>query len=101
MQNEIHISSIFNFVVAVQDANGALNLSTATTKSLLIKKSDGTILDKTMTFDTDGIDGKLKYVTHSSDFDIAGLYEYQIFILTPEFRFYSDLGQFRVYPNLA
>lgn len=101
MQNEIHVDATFNFVVTIQDSDGVLDVSDATSKYLLIKKSDDTVLTKNMSFLTDGTEGKLKYVIADGDLDIPGLYKYQVLIITPDYQFYSDIGQFRVYPNLG
>ncbi len=48
------------------------DISTATTKRILITQPDGTVLTKTASFDTDGTDGVLTYTTIAGDLDLDG-----------------------------
>jgi len=58
-------------------AGVVIDISGATTKQILFRKPDATILTKTATFTTDGTDGKLTYTTISTDVDSVGIWSVQ------------------------
>lgn len=102
MESEIHIGDIGTvFLVTVQDNGLAVDISTATTKELCLRKPDGTLLTKNADFNTDGVDGKLKYTTISGDLDAAGNWILQIHIVMPTGEWRSDKITFAVYPNIS
>ena len=63
--------------VTVVKAGAAVNISTATTLKILLVKPDATLLTKTAVFDSDGSDGKMKYVTIAGDLDQEGVWQIQ------------------------
>ena len=66
--NEIHVNDVgTQFLVTVTDGSSAVDISSATTKELIIKKPSGTKLTKATAFSTDGTDGKMKYNISSDD----------------------------------
>lgn len=63
--------------VTIIEDDISLDISTATVKSIIFQKPDGTVLVKTATFLTDGSDGIIYYDTVSGDLDQAGVYKIQ------------------------
>jgi hypothetical protein len=100
--NEIHVGDIgTQFVVEVKDGSTAVDVSSATTKQILIKKPDGTLLTKTAGFFTDGTDGKLTYSTISGDLSIAGTWKIQAYVIIGGSEWHSDMQSFKVHRNLT
>jgi hypothetical protein len=99
---EIHVGDIGTaFIVTVKDEDEAIvDVSTATTKQIIFKKSDGSVVTKTASFVTDGTDGQIKYVSVADDLDVAGLWYLQAFIDFGSTEWKSDIRKFKVYPNL-
>jgi hypothetical protein len=90
-----------DIIVTVLDTAGAVkNISTATAKQLIFKKSNGTVVAKTATFVTDGSDGKLKWTTIAGDLTPYGTYQVQAAITMPGFEGRGKPALFDVLKNL-
>lgn len=76
---EIHVNDVGTaLVVTITDETGAaVNVATATNLTIWLTKPDGTVLTKTAVLDTDGTDGKIKYVTQSGDLNVKGTWKIQ------------------------
>ena len=99
--NEIHVNDVgTQFRVTVTDGSSAVDISSATTKELIIKKPSGTKLTKATAFSTDGTDGKMKYNIGSDDLDEAGSYKLQGKVVISDGTFYTDIHTFKVHRNL-
>jgi len=73
--------------VTVKDDKDVVDLSTATTKTLLIQRpNESTARAMSMDFLTDGSDGILIYSLLSGDIDVAGDWTFQIYIETPSWQ---------------
>lgn len=96
-QNDIGV--VFEFTVKDQDGS-AINISSATVKKFIFDKPDGTNVEKTPSFQTDGSDGVLIYTTVANDLDQIGLWRIQTYVEISSGKFSSDITGFRVYPNL-
>jgi hypothetical protein len=99
---EIHkddIGVVFEFTVKDQDGV-VVDVSGASTKTFIFDKPDGTNVNKTASFGTDGTDGILTYTTVSGDLDQIGIWHHQAHVVIPSGDFHSDITEFRVYPNL-
>jgi len=72
----------------------AVDVSAATVKKMLIEKPDGTVLEKTANFATDGTDGKIEYTIVAGDVDQVGLYEYQGYCEIGSLKRTSSIGTF-------
>jgi hypothetical protein len=83
------------------DGGVIVDISAATTKEILFRKPDGTVVTKTGTFSTDGTDGKLRYTTIAGDLDQAGDWRVQGYIVTPTGSWKSSVETFTVLANLA
>lgn len=82
------------------DGYGALDISNATVKNILLEKPNNTVLTVSGSFVTDGKDGLLYYSTVSGDLDQDGVYNAQAYLEIPGFIGYSAPISFTVYPNL-
>ncbi len=72
-------------------------IGTATSLTIKLSKPDGiTTLTKTAVLTTDGLDGKLEYVTISGDIDQAGPWQIQGFVTLPTWSGPSAIGHFEV-----
>jgi hypothetical protein len=60
------------------ESNVVIDVSTATLKTVTFRKPDAaaTEVEKNAVFDTDGTDGKIKYVGEAGFQDVGGMWEY-------------------------
>jgi hypothetical protein len=99
--NEIHINDIGTvFTITVKDGSSVVDISSASTKQVIIKKPGGTKLTKDSAFVTDGTDGQMKYTIVSGDLDETGTYKLQGYLIISDGTFYTDITSFKVYRNL-
>jgi hypothetical protein len=86
------------FILTIKDQDGAVvDVSGATTKQIKFLKPDGlTVLTKSAVFETDGTDGKIKYVTVSDDLDVAGYWARQGYVVMPGGSWHTDRRRFYV-----
>jgi hypothetical protein len=100
--DEIHAGDIGTVLeVTIQDDTSVIDISAMTLAgSILLEKPDGTVLTKTGVLVTDGTDGKVKYTTVADDLDTAGQWRIQASVTISGSTWKSDVGSFRVYPNL-
>jgi hypothetical protein len=82
------------------DGVSVVDISTATTKQIIFRKPDKTLLEKTASFVIDGTDGKLKYTTIANDLDINGKWNLQVRVVLPTGDWHSDIYEFTVHANL-
>jgi len=99
---EIHENDVGTVLEATLKDDGVpVDVSTATTQEFVITRPDKSRIQRTTTFVTDGTDGKIQYVTVSTDLTPTGPYRLQAHIVLAagdEFR--TDILGFKVYPNL-
>ena len=99
--NEIHQNDIgTKFVVTVKDGSSVVNISSASTKQIIIKKPGGATLTKSAVFSTDGTDGIIYYSAVSGDLDETGTYKIQGKVIITDGTFYTDIQSFKVHRNL-
>lgn len=99
--NEIHINDIGTiFTITVKDGSSSVDISSSSTKQVIIKKPGGAKLTKDAAFVTDGTDGQIKYTIVSGDLDEAGTYKLQGYLVISDGTFYTDITSFKVYRNL-
>lgn len=84
----------------VREGYGVLDISSATTKNIIIEKPDNSLITTSGSFFTDGKDGLLYYRTVIGDLDQVGVYNVQAYIEMPSFIGYSTPTSFVVYANL-
>lgn len=99
--NEIHLDDIgTKFLLTVKDGSSAVDVSSASTKQIIIKKPTGTTLTKAAAFNSDGTDGKLSYTIISGDLDEVGTYQLQGKVIITDGTFSTDITKFKVHRNL-
>ncbi len=100
-QDEIHVGDIGTvFETTIKDGDSIIDISSASTKSIIFRKPDKTTVTKAGSFTTDGTDGKLRYAIIADDLDAAGKWKIQVKIIMPSGTWYTDTGSFRVHENL-
>lgn len=77
-----------------------LPINDATVKEIILKKPDKTVITRTASFTTNGIDGKIEYITVLDDLDIKGTWNIQGRIVTPSGEWKSSIAKFKVIDNL-
>ena len=67
-----------SFELTVHDQDGTVvDLSSATTKSIVFAKPDGTTVTQTATLVNTGTDGKMQYTSIAGDIDQGGVWNVQ------------------------
>lgn len=75
---------MLRFVVTESPDNAIVDLSGVTTKNLIIRRPDQTVLVKEdIPFGTSGADGVVYYVTEADDLDVVGEYRLQLDLAFP------------------
>jgi hypothetical protein len=77
-----------------------LNISTALAKQIILKKPSGSKLEKTAIFSTDGVDGKLQYVTIANDLSEAGMWQAQAKVVLASGTWKTEIINIKVHDNL-
>ena len=92
------IGTIFELTIeeSIDGIDTVVNVSSATTRQLIFRKPDQSVLTKTASFTTDGTDGKIRYVTAPGDIDTAGQWIVQGKVVMPSGTFYSSMIGFKV-----
>lgn len=102
MVEEIHKNDIgTKFLVTIKDGTTAEDVSSATTKELIFKKPGETTVTQTATFESDGSDGKIYYISIADDLNEIGTWNLQARIVMPTGTFKTDISNFKVYDNLS
>lgn len=87
--------------VTIKDQDDiVVDVSGATTKELIFKKPDDSIVTKTASFYTDGTDGVIQYVTESNFLDTAGIWSVQGHIVLAGGEWKTTIDEFSVNKNL-
>ena len=99
--NEIHVGDVnTQLTVTVKDGTSTVNISSATAKYLVLKKPDGTTLQKNTSFVTDGTDGQMQYTTVSGDITSCGTWKMQGNVELGGGKFRTDIISFKVLRNI-
>ena len=88
------------FEVTINDENGVVDVSGATTKNIIFEKPSGTKITQAASFTNSGTDGKIEYTTVSGDLNEAGTWKIQAQIATVDGDWKSNISAFPVEPNL-
>lgn len=102
MPAEIHegdIGTIFRVTITDQAA-AVVDLSGATTKEIIFKKSDGSFVTQVAAFFTDGTDGIIQYITIADDLDLVGGWCIQGHVVLPTGEWKTNIDTFIVNENL-
>ena len=101
MASQIHVGDIgTTLIVTILENGSVVDISSATSLQIVIRKPDATTLTKTGVFTTDGTDGKMQYVSIAGDFDQSGNYRIQGKVELTGGNYSSSVGSFKVHCNL-
>jgi len=101
MVSQIHEGDIgTKLLITVTDDGQVVDISSAISLSIFIRKPDGTILTRVGVLETDGTDGKMYYITVSGDLDKAGSYKIQGQVFLTSGSYYTSTATFKVHCNL-
>lgn len=78
-----------------------IDISTCSSKEIIFKKPNGTLVTKSASFVTDGADGLIYYTIESGDLDTVGTWKIQAVVSFGSYDFHSNFESFRVYRNLT
>lgn len=98
---EVHKNDIGTlFRLEITDGGVVVDISSATTKQILLKKPDGTLLTKAANFSSDGTDGKMFYQTVDADLDQTGVWSIQGKVVLTSGTWHTSKHEFKVFENL-
>jgi hypothetical protein len=101
MASEIHVGDVgTQLIMTVKDDGVVVDISSASSLSVIIKKPDGVNYTKIGTLLNDGTDGKMYYTSVNGDFNAAGNYKIQGIVTLPGGTFYTSISTFKVFCNL-
>lgn len=103
MENVIHvgdIGTVFRLTIVENDGKTIVPLSNVTDKKILLKKPNGTKIEKNAEFFTDGEDGIIQYTSVEGDIDTAGVWFIQGWVSFSPHEFSSEKTKFRVFETL-
>jgi 5-hydroxyisourate hydrolase-like protein (transthyretin family) len=101
MASQIHVGDIgTTLIVTVLEDGAIVDISSATSLEITIKKPNGTTETKTGVFTTDGTDGRMQYISIAGDFDQPGNYRIQGKVDITGGTYYTSVGSFKVHCNL-
>jgi hypothetical protein len=86
--------------ISLTNSGKPMNLALSTVRKITIKTPSGEKIQRDAILSSNGTDGKIKYLTQADDLKLAGTYQVQVFIATPDFSSYSSISSFNVSSNL-
>ncbi len=84
-------------VTVVDELKAPIDISSASTKQILIYKPDGTVLTKAASFATDGTDGKLTWTTVADDL-VGSTNQIRSYLVMSGYTGYTEIQRFEVDP---
>ena len=101
MASEIHVDDIgTRFSLTIQESGSGVDVSSASTISVIFRKPDDEVIVRSGVKLTDGTDGKVYYDTVAGDLDEAGHYKLQAKIVLASGTYYTDIYDFKTHCNL-
>jgi hypothetical protein len=101
MPSYIHEGDIgTKLLITVKDDGEVVDISSASSLSIFIKRPDGITLTRTGVLETDGTDGQMYYTTVANDLNDAGVYKIQGLINFISGNFYTSTATFKVHCNI-
>ena len=103
MAANLHVGDIGTAIImTVNNQDGIpIDLSSFTNLVLIIKRSDASIVERTCIFVTNGVDGKVQYISTINDFTILGNYKFQVRCSSGGNVWHSNILVNKVYPNVG
>jgi len=100
-EQKIHIGDIGTvFNVTLTEGVDILDISTATELYVIFGKPDSTSIEVSASFQTDGSNGVLIFLTTGAELDMVGMWKIQARVVMPAWAGYSGIAEFEVFPNL-
>ena len=101
MASQIHVGDIGTTLIGtVLDDGAVVDISSAASMQMIIKRPDQTTMTKTASNYTDGTDGKMKYVTVTDDIDQVGNWKIKGKVVIGSATYYSSVSTFKVHCNI-
>jgi len=101
MASEIHVNDIgTRFLATIKDDNVTVDISTASSITMIFKKPDDEVIYRSGILYTNGTDGKVYYDAVAGDLDEAGHYKLQGRVALSSGTYYTDIYNFQVHCNL-
>jgi|TARA_B100001564_G_C20560376_1_gene633460 uncharacterized protein YbcV (DUF1398 family) len=101
MASQIHVNDVgTKFLATIKDDGVVVDISSAISITMMFKKPDDEVVEKSGTLDSSGTDGKVYYTTIAGDLDEAGLYKLQAKVVLSTGTYYTDIYSFKVHCNL-
>ena len=101
MSDNIQVGAIgLVITLTITEDDVPVNVSTASTKTIRIRKPDGSVVEKAAAFTTNGSEGKITYTTIAGDIDLVGEYRVQAYVVMSGFTGYSTVVRFDANRNL-
>jgi|LUMF01.1.fsa_nt_gb NRPS condensation-like uncharacterized protein len=80
-RKDIHVGNTVKLRYTIKENGTAKNISSYTSeRTLWLRRPDGTTVSKTLSFSSDGTDGKVEYQCASTDLDVKGEWESQVYL---------------------
>lgn len=100
MASEIHVDDVgTRFLITIKEDDVAIDISTATSISIYIKRPDDSMLGRNGTI-SDGPNGQLYYDIQAGEFNDAGLYKLQGRVSIGSSTYYTSIYNFQVHCNV-
>lgn len=101
MASEIHVGDVgTQLIMTVKDDGAVVDISSASSLTVILKKPDGQTYTKTGILLNDGTDGKMYYTSVNGDFNAAGSYKIQGIVGLSGGVYYTSISTFKVHCNL-
>lgn len=101
MASEIHMNDVgTRFLMTIKDDGDIVDISGAISIHVIFKKPDDSVIYRSGTLYTDGLDGKVYYDAIVGDLDMAGMYKLQAKVSLSTGIYYTDIHTFQVHCNI-
>jgi hypothetical protein len=94
------IGTILQIVIKNKRTKDAIDLSTCTSKTILLKKPSGDVVERPASFSIDGVNGTIHYITVDGDLDEVGSWGMQAHIAFASQDWHTNASTFKVLANL-
>src|SRR5262245_11437067 len=101
MAADLHIGDMPDLIFTFLDEDGVVDISAASTKDIVLTDPSGNGTTKTLSFVTDGTDGKGKYSVQAGDLDEFGNWQVQGHLVIAGRTYRTAIATFYVHANLA
>lgn len=95
---ENNVGTLFKVRIVNEDG-GVEDVSTATTKEIILRNPAGTSTTHAASFSSDGTDGYIQYVGSSGLLNMLGIWEMQSHVIVGTNEWFGSVTKFRVLRN--